>query len=372
MAPWIGSREVAFVLASAPELPAPPPNWEAAARAKLFYDPATGADFRSYIRTVSYGKARLLGDVYGPYPVVAKRPDGSWDIGNAMDQAIAAAVATGLVGGVNYFCVVFTDHPGPSWAFWSAGGGRCYVDMLDPLGVVAMENLHVLTQFGDLYGIADSPGGFDVMDCACGTHPSSFTKLSFGWLDPSEVVSIPAGTPSQSQTVHALSSPISTASTPGRAYVIKAPSASAQRYHLIEARLRTDIYERPTPGVSSGLPAEGLVVYWIDETAWPPVHLKKILSNVGDQYSDASQGLTVTLNGSVPLGLVARVDRGQPAECAWIQDELATIKAEIASLQQDLQHAAPGEKAGIAAQIKRLQAQARTLRQRGQELGCSM
>jgi hypothetical protein len=371
MAPWIGSREIAFILAEAPELPPPPTNWEAAARVKLFHDLATGGDFRTYIRTVSYGKARLLGDVYGPYTVVAQRLDGSWDIGNAMDQAISSAVATGLVGGVNYFCVVFTDHPGPSWAFWSAAGGRCYVDMLDPLGVIAMENLHVLTQFGDLYGIADGPGGFDVMDCACGTHPSSFTKLNFGWLDPSEVVNVPAGTPTQSQTLHALSSPISAASTPGRAHAIKAPSASAQRYHLIEARLRTDAYESSTPGVSSGLPAEGLVVYWIDETTWPPVHLKKVLSNVGDQYSDASQGLTVTMDGSVPLGLVARVDRGQPAECTWIRNELANIEAEIAGLQEDLQQAPPGEKPGIAAQIKRLQAQSRTLRERSEQLGCS-
>ena len=372
MVQWIGSREVAFVLASAPELPPPPANWESQARAKLFYDPSSKGDFRSYIRTVSYGKARLLGDVYGPYAVTAKRPDGSWDIGNAMDQAISSAQSTGLVDGVNYFCVVFTDHPGPSWAFWSAGGGRCYVDMLDSLGVIAMENLHVLTQFGDLYGIPNSPGGFDVMDCACGTHPSAFTKLSFGWLNPSDVITVAAGTPSHTRTLHALGSPLSAATTPGRAYVVKAPSASAQQYYLVEARLRVDQYESVTAGVSSGIPLEGLVVHWIDETAWPPVHLRQVLSNVGDQFVDTAQGLTVTLDGAVPLGLIARVDRGEPAECAWIRDELARVESEIADLQEELKHAAPGEKAQIVAQIKRLQAQARTLHARGEQLGCAL
>jgi len=211
-----------------------------------------------------------------------------------------------------------------------------------------------------------------VMDCACGTHPSAFTKLNFGWLDPSEVVTVAAGAPSHSQPIHALSSPLPAAPTPGRAHAIKAPSTSPQRYYLIEARLRTDVYESSTPDVSSGLPAEGLVVYWIDETAWPPVHLRKVLSNIGDSYADTSQGLSVTLDAEIPLGLVARVDRGEPAECNWIRDQLADIEAEIADLQQELQHAAPGEKAQIVAQIRRLQAQARILRERGRHLACAL
>jgi len=147
MAAWIGAKEVAFLLARAPELPAPPADWEDQARRKIFYDPVDRADLRSYVQTVSFGKARLVGDVYGPFQVTAKRADGSWDIGGAMDQAVAAATAGGQLAGISYFCVVFTDHPGPSWAFWGSAGGRCYVDMLVPLGVLAMENLHVLTQF---------------------------------------------------------------------------------------------------------------------------------------------------------------------------------------------------------------------------------
>jgi hypothetical protein len=58
--------------------------------------------------------------------------------------------------------------------------------MRDPVGVWAMENIHVVTGFMDLYGMPDSPGRFDTMDCACGTHPSSFTKIKLGWIDSSD------------------------------------------------------------------------------------------------------------------------------------------------------------------------------------------
>lgn len=370
MATWIGAKEVAFLLAQAPELPSPPMDFEAQARRKIFYDPVDRADLRSYIQTVSYGKARLVGDVYGPYPVVAKRPDGSWDIGAAMDQAVAAATAGGQLAGLSHFCVIFTDHPGPSWAFWGGPTGRCYIDLPVPLGVAAMENLHILTQFGDLYGIPDSPGAFDVMDCSCGTHPSAYTKLNFGWLDPGNVATIAPGAGPSTLTVHALSQPLSAAPAPGRVHAIKLPSPTGSAYHLIEARLRTDRYETPTPNVSNGIPNEGLVVYWIDESAWPPVHLKSVLTTAGAAYTDAAHGVEITLTAAAPNGYTTTITRAQPAECSWLHDQLADLNAEIADLQAELQQAPPGQKARIAAAIKRLQAQVAKLRARAQQLGC--
>jgi hypothetical protein len=372
MTTWIGAKEVAFLLAQAPELPAPPANWEARARERIFFDAVNASDLRSYISTVSYGKARLVGDVYGPYQVAAQRPDGSWDIGNAMDQAIAAATAGGQLAGVTYFCVVFTDHPGPSWAFWGSGSGRCYVDMFDPLGVIAMENLHVLTEFPDLYGIPDSPGGFDVMDCSCGTHPSAYTKLNFGWLDAASVATVAPSSGAATLTLHALSSPLSTAPGPGRVHAIKLPSAAATQYYLVEARLRTDRYESSTPGVSGGIPAEGVVAYWIDESTWPPVHLRATLTTPGATHVDQAHGTQITLTSTVPQGFTVTIDRSEPADCQWIRDQLAGIEREIADLQDELQNAAPGEKAAIIRAIKRLQTQARVLRERATQLGCTL
>lgn len=242
-----------------------------------------------------------------------------------MDQAIAAATAGGQLAGISYFCVVFTDHPGASWAFWGGSGGRCYVDMLVPLGVLAMENLHVLTQFADLYGIQESPGAFDVMDCSCGTHPSAFTKLSFGWMDPGMVATLPAGSGTANLTVHAVSQPLSSAPTPGRVHAVKLPAPMGSAYHLVEARLRTDRYETATPNVSNGIPDEGVVIYWIDESTWPPVHFRTVLTNPGATYADAASGIQVTLSASVPDGFSVAIDRTPPAECAWIRDELAGL-----------------------------------------------
>jgi hypothetical protein len=371
MAAWNGSREVAFVLARAKELPIPPADWEDQVRARAFFDPAAAADLRGYVRAASYGKARLVGDVYGPFDVTAKRANGSWDIGNAMDQAVDAAIATGTVTGVTYFCVVFTDLPGPSHAFWNAGGGRCYVDMAAPPGVWAMENLHILTQFADLYGIPDSPGGFDVMDCACGTHPSAFTKANFGWLDPGAVTTVPPGKFSGQITLHALGSPLAQAPTPGRMHAIKVPAPTGQQYHLIEARLRVDQYEATTPGVSSGLPSEGVIVYWIDETAWPPVHRRAALSS-GQTYKNANSGLELAVEGTVPLGFTVTLGKAEPPECAWIRGEIASGEADIRALQDDLRYAPPSEKPYIVAQIKQLQRQKALLQQRGQSLGCTL
>jgi hypothetical protein len=40
-----------------------------------------------------------------------------------------------------------------------ARGGSCYLGVLDPLGVQAVGNLDVLTQFGDLYGMMHLSAG---------------------------------------------------------------------------------------------------------------------------------------------------------------------------------------------------------------------
>jgi hypothetical protein len=334
---WIGSREVGSLLANAPELPPPPTDWVAQAYAMIFEDPNNRADLASYISTVSYHKASLTGDIFGPFTTNAKRPDGSWDLGEATGRIVAAAQAAGGVQGIKNFCVIFTDHPGPSWAFWApSGGGSCYVDMRSGLGVIAMENLHVIAAFGDLYGIPDSPGAFDVMDCACGTHPSAFTKIELGWLSPKAVVTIPPGTLSKSVTLHALGSPLALAPTPDRAHAIVAPVVPGLQYYIAEARLRVDKYEQNTPNVSSGIPQEGVVIYLIDRSTWPPVHKRRVLSHTGQNFSDKANGFSVTVKQVVSLGITVEIDRTEPADCAQIRSELAQNRAAIQELQSQL------------------------------------
>jgi hypothetical protein len=51
--------------------------------------------------------------------------------------------------------------------------------------------------------------------------------------------------------------------------------AQSTKYFLVEARLPIDKYESNTPFVSSGIPKRGVVVYMVDDSDWPPVHLRK-------------------------------------------------------------------------------------------------
>jgi hypothetical protein len=381
MMPWVGSKEFAFILArlNAPEFGAAPGNFQALARRKIFYDPSPAGDrsLRAYIRKVSYGRARLVGDVFGPYNVpVARNPNGV-DCGATMDNGIRAA--RGSIEGIPYACVIFPSGPCTPWAFWGFGPdafypgstitGASYVHITDSLGAFAMENLHISTGFGDLYGIPDSPGGFDEMDCACGVHPSSFTKINLGWLDAATIPSVLGPTGTGSFTLHALAS----AAPSGRVSAVKIPSILSGGYFLAEARLRVDRFESPTTGVSSGIPSEGVVVYWIDETSWPPVHLRTAAAlAAGSKFSDGTEGVEITVSGQVPSGFSIQVTRTEPADCQFISREIAALRDEIVALQGELRSAAPGEKPAIVAQIRAAQRKVIVLQQRAARLGCSL
>jgi hypothetical protein len=65
------------------------------------------------------------------------------------------------------------------------------------------------------------------MDCACGTHPSAFTKLKLNWLDQSQVRTTAAG-PAATITLHALA--LLQPSPPGRVAAIRIPSTISQHY----------------------------------------------------------------------------------------------------------------------------------------------
>jgi hypothetical protein len=378
--PWVGSKEFAFILAgvNAPEFASAPANFERLARRKIFYNPSPTGDrsLRAYVRQASYGRARLVGDVYGPYAVQPVRDaSGRIDCGLTMDNGIRAA--RGAIEGIPYACVIFPSGPCTPWAFWPYGPnafypgstvrGACYVHITDAVGAFAMENLHIATEFLDLYGIPDSPGAFDEMDCACGVHPSSFTKLKFGWLDPSAVPVIASPTGTASFTLHALAQP----APPGRVSAVRLSSVLSSGYFLVEARLRVDQFESTTPGVSSGLPSEGVVVYWVDESAWPPVHLRTSQAlTVGATHTDTSEGVEIKVVSQVPSGFDIRVTRVEPADCDRINGEIAAAQAEIRDLQEELASAPPGQKAALVAQIRALQRRIAVLRQRASQLGC--
>ena len=133
-----------------------------------------------------------------------------------------------------------------------------------------------------------------------------------------------------------------------------------------------DKYERRTPNVSDGLPAEGVVVYLIDRSSWPPVHKRAVLSNVGDSFVDQPSGFQISVSALVTLGFTVEIKRPEPAECERIREQIAEFRAEIRTLQAELRGTAGPEKWAIVRQIKALQSQIQRLSARGNQLGCAL
>lgn len=379
MSTWIGTKQLAVIPAiveqqipSDPSVPAAPPDFrdQVVARAAFDFDIATSHDrsLRKYIHAISYGKALLEVQVFDPV-TVAWQMHGNPRVPNpglTMDNAIAAVPAA---ASIPYKLVVFHEGFGVrSWAFYSDGSqGNAYVDLGGALGAWAMEVLHMTTAFGDLYNTAPDPGRFDNMACACGTHPSTYTKLKIGWLDPSNVRTVNVVGEFSLHALALLQPP-----PPGRITAIKIPSANKDRYFLVEARLRVDPYERNTPGTSDGIPGDSVVVYEIDEAAWP-VQLRSTLS-AGQKYTLQTEKIEISVLAAVPGGFRGEVRSTAAAEnpeCAELRDRIANAEAEIRSLEEDLK-AAPGQKAGIASGIKAWGKKLTNAKAEAAKLGCRL
>lgn len=378
MRTWIGPRRVAYVpaIVNDPSYDPPPANWADLVRARVFYDPdpTSGIDrsLRSYVHAVSYGRAQLEADVFEPVAVQTSH------CGAMQDEAIATLPAG---HSYEYACVVFTggSHGCRGWAFWdnppfpgtTSLRNWCYVSMGEGLGVWAMELTHAICAFDDLYKTTDAnPDRFDNMACACGTHPSVFTKLAFGWLDPGHVRQL-GGQQTGSFTLHALG--LLQPPPPGRLAALRIASDLSQHYFLVEARLGVDVYERATPGVSAGIPSEGVVVYEIDESVWAPVHLRTATAlSVGQTYTNLAEQLEIGVVSQVPGGFTVDVETTEHPQCPEIRSAIESAMDEIRSLQEELSTAPPGQKAAIVRKIRALQATIMEEQQRGRQLGCSL
>ena len=322
---WTGIKNAAIIIARVNNLSAFPADVVNIVQRKIFSDvDATGFDrsLRAYIRTVSSGRADLQGRVFGPYDVVPwMDANGKFDCAGTMNLAIRTAgldtenptannvavrQAQGLIIGFEYACVIFPDSaPCTAHAFWGLGPdhfhpgstviGCCHLNLSDRLGAYAMENIHCIGSFADLYGIPDAPGRFDEMDCACGVHPSTYTKLALDWMAPTEVVSIGIATAAEFD-IEALSVPV----TSGRCHAIRINTFDLGVYFLIEARAHSDRYESGMQAVSAGIPAEGVVIYRVDEGSWPPLHLLYFgLNAPGASYTESVNKLKIEVTAKV-------------------------------------------------------------------------
>jgi hypothetical protein len=384
---WTGSRGVVVIPARPDGVPAPP-DWVDDVSRRLFYDPAPNGDdcsVRAYIDTVSYGRAQLEPEVLGEVVVTMIN-----DCAAMQDEALFT-----LPAGHSFerALVVFPPNTfGNACAGWAFGfGGPPFAGTSDlrawgfasmdaPLGVWAMELLHMTTYFGDLYHPANpvgaaAPGRFDEMACSCATHPSAVTKMHMGWLNAADVPMIPRS-PETRVTLHALG--LRPPAPPGRIVAVRIPSLThPPRYFLVECRLAVDRFERNTPGFSEGIPSEGVVVYEVDDVNQPfrmwlrtPTALA-----VGMRYTNDDEDLEVEVTASVWGGMkvtVSSAPAAEPAECGTLRTRIAELEAAHLALQDELANTVGGAaKARVRARMKEVENELRTAYARFRQLACT-
>src|SRR6478672_5303378 len=287
-----------------------PSDWDSRIMRRVLYDPdpTTGADrsLRSYLAAISYGRATLDAKLF-PHAF----SDG---------PSVVEAAYQSLPPGHGYpyvLCVIPWYDGDPNRIGWfrtvNENGVTAVsrVAMLSgPLlqqnrqitGIWAMEVLHAIAGLPDLYATGGNPfpnpamGDFDNMCFNAGTHSCAYLKQAAGWLDASAFVTH-SGL-KQDYALHALATSLP---PPGRVTAVRIPSRTSAQAYIVEARLKTDLYEKGFAPLTTGplefrgLPGEGVIVYEVTT----PDHLEqvKLVSggalSIGQTYVNTAEGFTV-------------------------------------------------------------------------------
>src|SRR2546426_3103380 len=238
---WIGRKKLALVPLYRPNAHPPdqiPADWKNQILRRVLFDPdaTTKADrsLRAYIHAASSGRADLDAVVMPMATVDA--------------QDVPANVLEGQLGselrdqGFDAAAIVMLGGAGTSAGFWVR-----FV-MVEGVGVWAMEFMHSLTGFADLYPFNGNMGAFDEMACACGTHPSAYTKAAIGWLDASAIARHTGREAGYDLHSVGLVQPPPSGRSAAVRIGLQVP------YLLVEARQRVDQFDGNVPG-------EGVIVY---------------------------------------------------------------------------------------------------------------
>ena len=307
---WVGRKKIAFVPLSRPNAHPPdniPPDWENDILRRVLYDPdsVTGKDksLRAFIHTVSSGVADLDA-------IVTERH--SVDL-----QDVPPSILEGEIGaqlraeGCDAAAIVMLGGPGAGMnaGFWSR-----FV-MLEPVGTWAMELMHGLTGFTDIYQFGDDVdpqdpviGLYDEMSAAAGTHPSAYTKAGIQWLDGATIAEHVGRAAAYALHAISLTQPPPT----GRVAALKI--GASVPYLMVEARLMADQFD-------ARIPQEGVIVYRVqtpDALGHRVSHLRPLVLetsgalSVGQTFvSDNAIGISVV--GAIPGGFLVFVeDRNAP------------------------------------------------------------
>jgi len=290
--PWIGRKKIAFVPLSRPHALPPdfiPSDWENQILRRVLYDPdtTTGKDksLRAYIHTVSSGVADLDA-------IVTERH--SVDLQDVRPDVLEAELGARLrAEGCDAAAIVMLGGPGAGMnsGFWSR-----FV-MLEAVGVWAMELMHGLTGFTDIYAFGDDVDSqdpvmdrYDEMSASAATHPSAYTKVGIQWLDSAAIAQHQGRV-----SVYALHA-ISLTQPPPTGRVAAVKIGTSVPYLMVEARLKADQFD-------AGIPKEGVIVYRVqtpNPLGFRVNHLRPVILetskalSVGQTFvSDNAIGITV-------------------------------------------------------------------------------
>ena len=344
---WIGRKKLALIPLSRPHAVPPdqiPADWNNDILRRVLFDPhpTTGADrsLRAYIHAASSGRADLDVAVM-PMAVVDQQDVPPTILESQLGAQLRAqgfhAAAIVMLGGLG---------AGTNSGFWSR-----FV-MVEGVGVWAMEFMHSLTGFADLYPFGGNLGRFDEMACACGTHPSAYTKAAIGWLDAPAIASHNSST--ADYKLHA----IGLVQPPPSGRVAAVRIGSTAPYLMVEARKRVDQFD-------ANIPSEGVIVYRVQtsdplghaQNSIAPIELLTTTALTIGQTFTSSTGVTVAVTSAIAGGLTVHITSPVNPLCAGILQQIANID-ELISEETDLQL------------LKQLRAQRSQLRKKAQQLGC--
>jgi len=339
---WLGPARYLFIPLVVEDttgyLP-PPPHFRELVQRRVFFDPdpQTNEDrsLSSYISSISYGRASI--DATVAQPVTVRK------LGIKENPTLPAIYAQPDSHKFEYLAVVYPTN------LRGQGGGMAQPGRIDydpprspnrtrarsrflhdeRIGTWAMEVIHNVTNIADYYNGVSHPGRFDNLAASVATHPSAYTKLLAGWLDAGSVRLHPGHT--ATYKLHAIGLPHPAPA--GRVAAVKLQARDSDRYLIIEARLRSDRWERGFSG-SQGIPSEGVVVYeyapdWpkLGPGAQPPLQLRTPTAltvgqsithedrhNPHDHRTGRGRNRTITVKSAIPGGFVIEVssDEAQP------------------------------------------------------------
>ena len=285
---WLGVKRIAFIPVHRPNAHPPddpvPADWPEEILRRVLFDPNSGSGdhcLRTFIHTISSGRADL-DVVVLPMRIIDQQdvpPDIlEGELGNQLRSQGFDAAALVMLGQ-------------PPTGQGQRGGFWARFDMSEGVGVWAMELMHCLTGFDDLYPFGGNLGPYDNMAGSEGTHPTAYTKAAVQWLDPGAIAQHSSLAATYDLHTVGLVQPPPT----GRWSAVRV--GTQVPYLMVESRSRVDQFDM-------GIPAEGVIVYRV-QTTDPLGHTQN--------NQAPAELLTVTSAGrpaALPAGAVLTTDNG--------------------------------------------------------------